>query len=116
MQRWIPVLIVVILLVTVVDLFAQERLYIDDKGYRHYTCGVNMRGAKIQIKDIGRYRYQVRSSLFSGIMELPPDRVENQWCAGMLGAVRTLCGFCKNPNSRGTVEDKAKQLGLNSAD
>lgn len=116
MRQSLWLLVGVMCVASFTGLFAVERLFIDDKGYRHYSCGEKLRGAKIQIKAIGRDRFQVRGSRFSGIMELPADKVENQWCSGLLGAVRILCGECKDPTSRGSVPDKIKQLGLNSAE
>jgi hypothetical protein len=113
MKRSLLLVLGVMWVITRADLFAVERLYIDDKGYRHYSCGENMRGAKIEIKEIGRDRFRVRGSRFAGIMELPADKVENQWCSGLLGAVRILCGECKDPTSHGSVADKIRQLGLN---
>ncbi len=110
------IVITVIWVMSLNDVFAIDRLYIDDKGFRIYSCGADMRGARIAIKDIGRHRFRVKSSRFAGIMELLPEEAENRWCTGLLGAVRVLCGYCKSPSSAGSVEDKIKQLGLNSAD
>lgn len=106
-----------LLLVTAgTNLFAIDKLYIDDKGFRHYTCGANMRGAQIAIKDIGRNRFRVKSSVYGGILTLDPDEMESKWCTGLLGAVRVLCGYCEKPTTEGRVEDRRKQLGLHSAE
>ncbi len=107
---------IIILVMVWSNLFAIEKLYIDDKGFRHYSCGVDMRGAHIAIKDIGKDRFLVKSSIFGGILSLPKEEMESYWCTGLLGAVRVLCGYCESPTTEGRVEDRRKQLGLHSAE
>ena len=91
---------------------AIEMMYIDTRGYRHFSCSIGRRGAKVAIKDTGNERFQIRSSLYTGELYLPTATAKEKWCTGMMGAVRVICGLCPHPQSRGKVEDRKKQLGL----
>ena len=113
MKRWACIVLAISMLVGFyVPVFGIDLMYIDTRGFRNYSCGANRRGAKIAIKDIGRDRFQIYSSLYTGIMTLPKETATDKWCTGIMGAVRVLCGLCEHPESRGRREDRKKQLGL----
>lgn len=95
------------------NLFAINKLYTDTRGFRHYSCGANMRGAHIAVKDLGKDRFRIKSSIYAGILHLPEETAESRWCTGLVGAVRVLCGLCKNPNAQNSLDDKVRRLGLN---
>ena len=109
-------LLLIFLASSTAEIFAIEKLYTDNRGFRHYSCGANMRGAHIAIKDLGRDRFRVQSSIYGGILSLPKDEAESSWCTGLIGAVRVLCGYCRNPEYEGSREEKIKRLGLHEAE
>jgi hypothetical protein len=91
---------------------AIELMYIDTRGYRHFSCSVGRRGAKVTIKDKGGERFQIKSSLYTGELYLPSASAKEKWCTGMVGAARVICGLCQHPQSRGKTADRKRQLGL----
>ncbi len=91
---------------------AIEMMYIDTRGYRHFSCSVGRRGAKVAIKAERGERYQIRSSIYTGELYLPSATAKDKWCTGLMGAARVICGLCPHPQSRGKVEDRKRQLGL----
>ena len=113
MQRWIFCFVIIILILSQLTVNAIELMYIDTRGYRHFSCSVGRRGAKVAVKDEGNDRFQIRSSIFTGELYLPSATASEKWCTGLMGAARVICGLCEHPQSRGKVEDRKKQLGLN---
>ncbi|MBU3914849.1 hypothetical protein KKA14_04880 [bacterium] len=91
---------------------AIELIYVDNQGFRHYSCGVDKRGGKVSIKPDGKDRYLIRSKKYSGIMVLPESASRNQYCSEIAGAVRIICGDCEMPSEEGALADKKKKLGL----
>ena len=114
MGRWIFLCLIVFMLAE--PLAAIEMMYTDTRGFRHFSCGASGRGAKIAIKEIGGERFHIISKPYAGYMHLPAAQIKDRWCTGMMGAVRSICGLCSMPNSRGKVEDTKKKLGLEDAE
>ncbi|MBU2514316.1 hypothetical protein KJ966_23515 [bacterium] len=116
MKKWIGVVLIFTLVATPSLVDAIELMYIDTRGYRNFSCGSAGRGARIAIKELSGERFQILSKPYSGIMHLPSAIAKEKWCAGMMGAVRIICGLCEAPDSRGRIEDRKKQLGLHDAE
>lgn len=116
MLRRIVSLILILLIAVPSTISAIELMYRDTRGFRHYSCGENRRGARIAVKTLNGDRYQIKSSRYTGILYLPESSDRPSWCTGYMGAVRTICGMCDMPSTMGSIEYKKKQLGLIDAE
>lgn len=116
MRRVIILLLTVLVLAAPMVASAIEYMYTDTRGFRHFSCGSSGRGARVGIKSIGGERFHIISKPYAGYLHLPSDQIADQWCTGMMGAVRSICGLCSMPTSRGKVEDAKRKLGLEDAE
>ena len=116
MKKWIGCLLAFIIIINPIFVSAIQRTGIDNRGYRIYRCGSKARGARIEIKELRGERFQVISSLFTGILYLPSASATQKRCTGIEGAVRVLCDLCPWPTGETKIERRKRQLGLIDAE